>query len=191
MEFTPRLTVSIPCWGRPKRTQRAIEAILNQDTHGWEALITGDHCPHFQKLMDSGWLGQKAQLALDGGNSLVYSNLPDRMGACGYYITNQNIKQAKGKYIIFYANDDLILPDHFSNYLEIENTDWDYMYFDSYLGPLKQPRVSQLAPSRIGHSEIIVRTSLAQKARPHQPKYGHDWEFIYDVIHNGKGVKSE
>lgn len=64
------------------------------------------------------------------------------------------------------------------------------MYFDSYLGPLKHPRVSRLAPSQIGHSEIIVRTSLAKKARPHEPKYGHDWNFIYDIIHNGKGTKS-
>lgn len=154
-------------------------------------MVTGDHCPHFQKLIDSGWLAQKAQQALDGGNSLVYKNLPDRTGSCGYAITNENIKQAKGKYIIFYANDDLILSDHFSHYLEIEDTDWDYMYFDSYLGPLKQTRLSQLAPARIGHSEIIVRSDLARKARPHEPKYGHDWTFIYDIIHNGKGIKSE
>lgn len=186
-----RLTVSLPCWGRPKRTVRAIEAILSQDTNGWEALVTGDHCPEFQKLIDSGWLEEKAQQASANGNSLIYNNLPDRKGACGYFITNQNIQEAKGKYLIFYANDDLILPNHFSHYLQIENTDWDYMYFDSYLGPLKQPRISSLAPARIGHSEIIVRTSQAKKARPHQPKYGHDWEFIYDIIHNSKGTKSE
>jgi hypothetical protein len=189
--IVPRLTVSIPCWGRPQRTKRAIEAIVNQDTHGWEALITGDHCKDFQRLIDSGWLENKAQEARNKGNRLIYDNLPDRTGACGYHITNSHIQKATGKYLIFYANDDLILPNHFSHYLEIEDTDLDYMYFNSYLGPLKHARVSELAPSKIGHSEIIVRTDLAKKARPHQPKYGHDWDFIYDVIHNGKGKKSE
>lgn len=189
MEY--RLTVSIPCLGRPKRTKRAIEAILNQDTHGWEALVTGDHCPDFQRLIDSGWLETKAREAAWMGNSLVYKNLPDRTGHCGTYITNENIQNAKGKYLIFFANDDLILPNHFSHYLEIEDTDLDYMYFNSYLAPLKQVRNSKLAPSEIGHSEIIVRTSLAKKAKPHEPKYGHDWQFLYDIMQGGKGKKSQ
>lgn len=188
---TPRLTVSLPCWGRPARTKRAIEAILAQDTNGWEALVTGDKCPSFQKLIDSGWLEDRAKEAEAKGNKLIYSQLPAHMGSCGYHITNIHIQKATGKYIIFYANDDLILPNHFSHYLQIEDTDWDYMYFDSFLDPIKQSRISQLAPARIGHSEVIVKTSLAQKARPHIPAYGHDWEFIYDIIHNGKGAKSQ
>ncbi len=186
-----RLTVSMPCLFRPKRTRRSIEAILNQDTNGWEALITGDHCPDFQRLIDSGWLEEKAQEAKTKGNSLIYKNLPDRTGHCGTYITNEHIQSAKGKYLIFYANDDVILPNHFSHYLEIENTDLDYMYFDSYIAPLKRIRTPKLAPSEIGHSEIIVRTSLAKKARSHKPRYGHDWEFIYDIIHSGEGQKSQ
>jgi len=152
--------------------------------------VVGDKCAHFQELVDSGWIQSKVEEAASKGNSLVAYNSSIHFGSCGYHYTNEAIRTARGKYIIFYANDDLILPNHFSNYLEIEDTDWDYMYFDSYLGPLKQARVSELAPCRIGHSEIIVRTTLARKARPHQPVYGHDWDFIYDVIHKGKGKKS-
>lgn len=187
----PLLTISIPCWGRPLRTKRAIECILSQDINGWEALIGGDDCPYFQELIDSGYLEDVKKRAEEKGNILEYYQWMPHEGGCGYKITNHNIQNAKGKYIIFYANDDLILPSHFSNYLEIQHTDLDYMYFDSYVAPIKQPRISKLAPSQIGHSEIIVRTSVAQKARPHNPKYGHDWDFIYDIINIGKGKKSE
>ena len=185
-----RLTVSMPCWGRPERTKRSIEAILAQDINGWEAIVIGDGCPVFQKLIDSGYIKEKQEQAELNGNSLIALN-DKHYGACGYNQTNYAIENAKGKYLIFYANDDIILPNHFSHYLEIENTNFDYMYFNSLLVPNNQIRVSELAPSRIGHSEIIVKTELARKTRPHIPKYGHDWEFIYDIIHSGKGDKSK
>lgn len=185
-----RLTVSMPCWGRPERTKRSIEAILAQDTTGWEAIIIGDHCPEFQKFIDSGYIIDKQIEAYAKGNRIMAFNASQHTGACGYKQTNFAIENARGKYLVFYANDDLILPNHFSNYLEIEGTDLDYMYFNSYIAPRKQVRVSLLAPAQIGHAELIVKTELAQKAKPHAPKYGHDWEFIYDITRRGKGQKS-
>jgi glycosyltransferase involved in cell wall biosynthesis len=186
-----RITVSMPCWGRPERTKRSIEAILAQDTQGWEAIVIGDKCPHFQALIDSGWIYDKQVEAMKNGNKLIAFNASEHSGGCGYKQTNFAIQNARGKYLVFYANDDVILPNHFSHYLEIEDTDFDYMYFNSYIAPLKQARDSALAPARIGHSEIIVTTELARRCRPHIDKYGHDWEFIYDVIHKGKGQKSK
>ncbi len=185
-----RITVSMPCWGRPERTKRSIEAILAQDTNSWEAIVIGDHCRHFQKLIDSGYIHDKQAEAMEKGNKLIAFNASDHSGSCGYKQTNFAIQNARGKYLIFYANDDLILPNHFSHYLEIEDTDLDYMYFNSYIAPSKEIRVSQLAPSRIGHSEIIVRTELAKKCSPHAPKYGHDWSFINEIARYGKGKKS-
>jgi len=186
-----RLTVSMPIWRRPERTKRAIEAILAQDTNGWEAILIGDKCPDFQKLIDSGWIESKQIEAKLKGNKIVAFNAEKHTGGCGYKQTNFAIQNARGKYLIFFANDDLIEPIHFSHYLEIENTDWDYMYFNSYISPLKGARISKLAPSAIGHSEIIVKTELARKAPPHQDKYGHDWDFIQFIMENGKGIKSE
>lgn len=189
--MTYRLTVSMPCFGRPERTKRSIEAILSQDISSWEAIVIGDGCPHFQKLIDSGWIYEKQVEAMEKGNKLIAFNSSKNSGGCGYKQTNFAIENAAGKYLVFYANDDLILPNHFSNYLEIEDTDLDYMYFNSFIAPTNQIRNSELAPARIGHSEIIVKTELARKCRPHQAKYGHDWEFIYDIIHKGKGQKSK
>lgn len=186
-----RLTVSMPCFGRPLRTKRSIECILAQDTNGWEAIIIGDCCPHFQELIDSGWMAEKQAEAKKKGNRIVAFNASKRQGGCGYSQTNFAIEHARGKYLIFYANDDVILPNHFSNYLEIESTDLDYMYFNSFVAPAKQVRNSILGPSQIGHSEIILTTELARKCRPHTNKYGHDWEFIYDMMKDGKGKKSK
>jgi len=186
-----RITVSMPCWGRPERTKRSIEAILTQDMQGWEAIVIGDHCPHFQRLIDTGWIYEKQVEALKTGNKLIAFNASDHSGGCGYKQTNFAIEHARGKYLVFYANDDVILPNHFSNYLEIESTDVDFMYFNSYIAPGKHIRESSLAPGRVGHSEIITKTDLARKARPHLDKYGHDWEFIYDLIRFGKGAKAK
>lgn len=186
-----RITVSMPCWGRPERTKRSIEAILAQNMQGWEAIVIGDNCPHFRKLEESGWIYEKQQEAMEKGSKLIAFNAPKHSGGCGYKQTNFAIEQARGKYLIFYANDDVILPNHFSHYLEIEGTNLDYMYFNSFVAPLNQVRHSELAPARIGHSEIIVKSELARKCRPHENKYGHDWEFIYELTRHGKGSKSK
>lgn len=185
-----RVTISLPCYGRPERTKRAINCILDQDTNGWEALIGGDGCGVFQYLIDTGFMELAAKKAQQNGNKLLYKN-HEHKGGSGYAITNYNIQNATGKYLVFYANDDIILPNHLRNYLEIENTDLDYMYFDSYVDPLKTRRDTFLANSRIGHSEIIVKTDLAKKLPEHGPEYGHDWTFIENLIRTGKGQKSD
>lgn len=186
-----RLTVSLPCYGRPARTLRAIECILSQDTNGWEAIIQGDGCPHFQKLIDNGYLEEASIAAKQHGNRIYYENWPRNSGGCGYRQTNKAIRTAKGKYIIFFANDDCILPNHFSHYLEIEKTQYDYMYFNSYLDPASEVRIPVIAPHRIGHSEIILTTRLAKRLRQHSQYYGHDWDFINQMSQKGKGIKSE
>jgi glycosyltransferase involved in cell wall biosynthesis len=179
------------CFGRPQRTKRSIECIINQDIDNWEAFIMGDGCPHFQNLIDSGYLETIKQEQLEKGNIINYFNAEKQTGGCGYKLINHAIQNAKGKYFIFFANDDVILPNHFSNYLEIENTGFDYMYFDSWVDPISSIRNSRLSPHQIGHSEIIIKTELAKKLPPHTSVYGHDWNFIKEMIQLGKGDKSK
>jgi glycosyltransferase involved in cell wall biosynthesis len=186
-----RITVSLPCFGRPLRTKRSIECIINQNINNWEAFIMGDHCPHFQELIDSGYLETIKQEQALKGNIIHYFNAEVNGGGCGYKLTNYAIQNATGKYFIFYANDDIIFEDHFSNYLEIENTDLDYMFFNSWIDPIGKARNSTMAPSQIGHSEIVLTTELAKQLPEHLPIYGHDWEFISAMLKQGKGEKSE
>lgn len=186
-----RLTISVPCYGRPERTKRSIQCILDQDVDGWEAFIMGDACPEFQKLIDSGYLQSIKEEQEKKGNIIHFFNAEVNGGGCGYRLTNHAIQNATGKYFIFFANDDVIDSNHFRNYLEIENTDLDYMFFNSFIDPIGKIRESRLAPSVIGHSEIILKTELAKQLPEHSAKYGHDWEFINNMAKQGKGEKSK
>jgi glycosyltransferase involved in cell wall biosynthesis len=181
-----RVTISLPCFGRPLRTIRAIESIINQDTSGWEAIIMGDNCPHFRLLLNSEYMDQIKKRAKDGGNVINTVDFGETSGGWGYKLTNYAIRHAKGEYLVFLANDDLITPDHLSNYLRIEGTRYEMMYFPSWIDPSSEIRKPKLAPSFIGHSEVIVKTSVAKKAPIHKPKYGHDWDFIYFFVRRGK-----
>jgi glycosyltransferase involved in cell wall biosynthesis len=187
----PRITVSIACYGRPERTKRSIQCILDQDINGWEAFIMGDCCPDFQKLIDNGYLQSIKEEQEKKGNIIHFFNAKENGGGCGYKLINYAIQNATGKYFIFYANDDIILSNHFSNYLEIENTNLDYMFFDSFVDPIDKVRVSRLVNCEIGHSEIILTTELAKQLPEHLPIYGHDWEFINAMSKQGKGEKSK
>lgn len=107
------------------------------------------------------------------------------MGGYGCHIINQNIERAKGEYFVFYANDDIILPNHFENYLSaIEGTDYDFVYFNSnIMGEFT--RNSSLNFGQIGHSELIVKTEFLKKMPKHTDSYGHDWDLIQNMINAG------
>lgn len=181
-----RITISIPCYGRPQRTRRIIDNVLAQTIDGWEALIIGDCCPVIQEIIDRGEYAEEQIRAEKKGNRLIIENLDRNYGGCGYEITNRNIQRAAGKYFVFAANDDVLLPRHFENYLgEIENTDYDFVYFNSLVAPVNIKRISWIGYGSIGHSELIVKTSFAKQMPPHNAEYGHDYVFITDMVWAG------
>ena len=181
-----RLTLSMPCYLRPKRTIRAIESICAQNINGWEALIVGDGCPYMADYIASSTFGDIIKECELKGNILNIKNFPENKGGCGYSIINHNISVAKGKYFLFLSNDDIILPNHFENYLSgIENTDYDFCYFDSFIQPLQKARISKIELGSIGHSELIIRTEFLRTMPPHNSEYGHDWVLIKDMINGG------
>jgi hypothetical protein len=181
-----RVTISMPCFGRPQRTVRSIECIMKQNTNGWEALVTGDGCDFMKDFVVSDYCQDLIKEADKNGNSLVVSNNIQNMGGHGYFITNYHILIAKGKYFCFFANDDIITENHLKNYLSgIENTDYDFVYFDSFVYPTQTKRVSQLQYGMIGHSELIVKTEFLKQMQKHTPDYGHDWYLIQEMINKG------
>ena len=186
-----RLTLSMPCYGRPERTIRSINCITNQTVNGWEALVIGDGCPVMQDFIDSNYFSDIQKDCEARGNDLYISNALINKGGHGYDITNRNISLAIGKYFVFYANDDIILPNHFENYLsQIEGTDFDFVYFDSFVAPRNATRIAELQYGRIGHSELIVRTDFLRQMPPHNEHYGHDFVLIQNMMQNGKHKKA-
>lgn len=187
-----RISIVIPCYGRPERTRRIINNVLNQTINKWEAFIIGDGCPFFQKMIDSGEVDNFITQAKKNGNILHCFNLDKNYGGCGYHITNYATKNAIGKYFVFAGNDDILYDNHFEHYLsEIENTDLDLVYYKTFVGPDNSIRNPILQRNYIGHSELIIKTELLRNFE-HTSKYGHDWELIDYLIKQGvKHKKAE
>lgn len=186
----PVVSISLPCFGRPARTRRAIECIGNQTINNWEALIIGDGCPVFQEILESQWYKDWVVDMECAGNRVVTKNLDTNHGGFGYHITNLNIQNATGEYFVFFANDDVILPNHLEHYLKyIEGTSFDFVYYNSYISPKAQLRWSNMGFGGVGHSELIIRTDFLKTLPPHQPTYGHDWSLIEAMTANTRMYK--
>jgi hypothetical protein len=184
------LSICLPCNGRPERTLRILEQIKKQNINKWELFAIGDCCSFFQTFIDNGYLEQYKLDIESKGNKFIYQNLDRNYGGYGYFIRNKVKNEATGKYLIYIDNDDYILENHFNNYLsEIKDTDLDMVYFDSYVEPLNEFRISELSIGKIGHSEIIVKTSFLQKMPDHIPDYEHDWVLINNIIKNNAKIK--
>jgi len=65
------------------------------------------------------------------------------------------------------------------------------VYYNSHLAPFNVDRETILAPSCIGHCDIIVKTVTARQMNSHSEKYTHDWDFIYELVTNKKYKKSD
>jgi GT2 family glycosyltransferase len=187
-----RLTLSMASFGRPQRTIRAINSIAKQTANDWEALVIGDGCPVMRDFIESEYFAGLIDQCSYNGNNLIIQNNPVNQGGNGYAIINNNIKIAQGKYFVFFANDDIILPNHFENYLsQIEGTDYDFVYFNSEVKPNNSLRIAQLQYGSIGHSELIVRTDFLRQMPMHDEHYGHDFALIQNMMQNGKHKKAE
>ena len=189
MEYEYRITIVVPCFGRPARTRRIINNILSQDINGWEAFIIGDGCESFNSLITSGEKDFYTSLAEKNGNKLHIFNMDQHNGGWGYNCVNHAIENAKGKFFIFAGNDDKLDKSHFSNYLNsIENTDLDMAYHKTAIEPYLMIRDPFLQKSRVGHSELIIRTEIL-KGIKQQPIYEADWAIIEEIMKKTNKIK--
>jgi glycosyltransferase involved in cell wall biosynthesis len=180
------LTVCVPCYGRPERTKRLVEQVVNQNIGSWEAYFIGDSCEDFQRTLESGWFDSMRRSIKQENCALITSNMYVRSGGWGYNIRNKIKELASGKYFIYLDNDDCIAPNHFKNYLSaIKNTDYDFVYFNSQLNWNNSIRNSILEFGLIGHAEIIVKTSFLKEMPLHSDAYGHDWTLIDNMLKAG------
>jgi len=188
-----KVALIVPCFERPERTLRALDCVMAQDLNGWEAYFVGDCCPNIQNLIDSGKAHEYINAAKEKGNKLAIFNLPIHYGGWGYQGRNTCVRLCSADYIMFMDNDDVILPNHMSSYyIAISNTDNDFMYFNTMIEPIEHAngkrgsvRDCKLEKGMIGHSEIIVKSSLLKLLAPEKPEYNHDWLWIKSMIDAG------
>lgn len=168
--MNPFVTLSMPVYLRPERTKRMLNALLSQTYKDWEAFVIGDCCPFYDDHAD----------LLKDPRFWTW-NQPRNGGGWGYKITNISIQHATGKYFMFLANDDTIEKDHIQNYLsEIEGTDLDFVYFDSYAFGKRMNYKPKLG--HIGDNAVIIRTEFLKQMPPREPFYNHDWELINTMM---------
>lgn len=180
-----KLTVVLPCFGKPERTKRMIECFKAQTLSGWEAFIIGDGCPDFAKMIKEVWYNDFIKAMSQKGNKIHTVAFERNFGGYGYQAINYAISRACGEFFIFTGNDDVITSTHFQDYLAgINSTDSDFAYFNTWVHPLKMMRMSQLMHGSIGHSELIIRTAFLKRMPPHDDQYGHDWRLIENMQHS-------
>lgn len=186
-----KLTCICPVWKRPQRTIRAIESVVAQEFDGWEALFIGDACPLFQKAIDEGVFKKYEEQVAATGNSIVFHNMTTHYGGWGHGARKEGIDMAKGDYICFLDNDDVLKPNHFSNYYGFmnENPELDFAYFNARTEPWKKDRTSALCRGGIGNAELIIRTDVLRKEYQLDAEYEHDWRLVDRMMQKKYKVK--
>jgi glycosyltransferase involved in cell wall biosynthesis len=181
-----RLTICMPIYLKPERTRRMIECLMAQTENGWEAYLVGDGCPHFAKLIKSGYFEALEIQAQEKGNLLHVMNLESNHGGYGAYIRNMVRDKARGKYIIFLDNDDVIKNTHVNNYLKgIEGTEYDFVAYESFIAPIAWHRDTTIQEGKIGFSELIIKTDYLRTMPDIRPQYSHDWLLVNDMVQAG------
>ena len=187
-----RVSASVPCFGRPERTKRLINCLDSQTINGIEIFLIGDGCPHFEKLVNSEEHQSWIQSMNSRGNRVVSFNLEKNYGGYGYHIFNYSAMNATSKYMTYIGNDDTVDVDHFEFYLsEIEGTDLDMVYYNSFIKPYGCHREAYLQPGSIGHSEVIISTDVIRRFPLHTDVYNNDWTFLKNLIESDPPLKIE
>lgn len=176
-----KLSIIMPCWRRPQRTERAIRSVLAQEDQRWELLCVGDACPVLPGVASR----------FTGDDRIRVENMPGHEGRYGTQCLNRGIELATGEYVCFMGNDDFLTPQHTGSRLGgIVGTDFDLVHHDALIAWPDGWRVrsgAKLAHGHVGGSELVVRREflIRHGITFRSGDYGHDWTFIDDLLKAG------
>ena len=182
-----KFTLICPCWGRPQRTLRALDSVLEQDFTGAEIIFIGDSCGDFQKRIKDGTFEDYAKRIAEKGNIFIYKNLKVKGAGWGHMARKEGIEMATGKYICFLDNDDMLLPTHLSNYYNFieANPEADVCYFNARTVPWNRERDSCLTRGGIGNAELLFKAQALKDNYEPDALYEHDWRLVDRMMKKG------
>lgn len=110
--FQPLVTVYMPTYNRAKLLERAVESVLNQDYKNIELIVVDDYSTDstHQYLARVAAIDSRFRYFINEKNS----------GAC--VSRNKAIHAANGSFITGLDDDDFILPNHITTFLECWNS---------------------------------------------------------------------
>ncbi len=125
----PLISLVIATYSRGKiLSERTIPCILNQTYQNFEIVIVGDHC-----IDDT-----KDRIAQIGDPRIVFYDLPkrgcypadpkNRWFVQGVVPRNKGLELAKGKWLCWISDDDVLLPNHFESLLRFaQKGDYEFV----------------------------------------------------------------
>ena len=162
-----KVTVITPTYHRDQKiVWRCLSSMLLQSEKDWEQIVCsdGEHEQHVEDLVTA--IG-------DPRIRYCHTNTK-KQGDYGNTIRSEKMKEAKGKYILFFDDDNIILPNYLEKMLEaLESSQADYATCKiMHFGPLnekeagKPPKVLTGEPVKLYHIDplqVLVRREVMQK----------------------------
>lgn len=163
----PLVTVITPTYRRdPSVVRRCINCMMLQDNPDWEQLVCSDSVeePNIRQMIAS----------LGDSRVRYYNTSVKKAGDYGHTIRNELIKIARGRYVMFFDDDNVISPNYVSKMVHaIESTGRDFAVCSIvHFGPLNiaetgpPPKVLTGVPLKLYHVDtlqVMVRTGFMRE----------------------------
>lgn len=187
-EKEPLLTVSVPVYATEEFFGRCVDSILNSDYKNLEVLLIDDESPdRCPQLCD--------EYAKKDSRIRVFHK---KNGGC-HSAQNLGIANARGKYMVFCDNDDMVMPDAYCRLMKKAlETDADYVQgtvrrTNSNTGEVrlwKRNERDSVKTKIIGFQGGIYRTKMLQECNVQfEPfRIGDDTCFALEVLHYAQKI---
>lgn len=109
------MSVICLCYNQVRFVKEALDSVINQSYDAVELIVVDDASTDGSKEEIRDWLQNKS--------SIPFIDLPDNLGSTKAF--NQGLAQAKGKYIIDLAADDILLPNRIEKQVEFFESQFD------------------------------------------------------------------
>jgi glycosyltransferase involved in cell wall biosynthesis len=146
---------------RIKKLERAINSFLKQNFG--ELVVVSDGCFETTKIVES-FNKEKIKL-IQLPKQPLFSGLPRQIG----------IMNSSNKWITYLDSDDEFGDNHLMNIINNLDENYDWFYYDDFMGKAEKRRISSIEINKIGTSCIIHKKNVNAIWNN---GYGHDWEFI-------------